>query len=86
MNVTKLKAVLSKHAAWVHGDTNGEKADLSGADLFLADLRGADLRAANLRGADLRWADLRGAIVEDRQLAQASSLHGATMPDGRKHS
>ena len=61
-------------------------ADLSGADLRGTDLRGADLRGANLRGADLSGADLEGAQgVTDDQLAEASSLNGATMPDGSKH-
>ena len=68
-------------------------ADLRGADLRRADLRGADLRKAKLRtaylyGADLRGADLRGADlwaakgVTNEQLSEASSLEGATMPDG----
>jgi hypothetical protein len=39
----------------------------------------------NLSGADLSCADLRGAAVTSKQLAQALSLAGATMPDGSKH-
>jgi len=66
------------------------KADLSEADLRRADLRGADLRGtnlsdANLGGAYLDEANLYGANVTDQQLARATSLEGATMPDGTVH-
>jgi pentapeptide repeat protein len=73
------------------------RADLSGTDLsnanlhkaFLirSDLKGADLTDANLIGADLSNADLTGAedITKEELEAQASSLQGATMPDGSKH-
>jgi len=57
-------------------------ADLSGADLSGADLSGADLSFANLNGVDLSGANLRGAKVTIEQLAEASSLKDATMPDG----
>jgi uncharacterized protein YjbI with pentapeptide repeats len=60
-------------------------ADLRRADLSEADLRGADLRGADLRDADLRQANLEGAVVTNQQLDQASSLKGATMPDGTKY-
>ena len=66
-----LNEILRKHALWLLGDPDGERANLREADLGWAnlreadlgwaDLRGADLRGANLRGADLRWADLREA-------------------------
>lgn len=54
--------------------------NLSGADLIRANLSGAILS-----GADLSGADLSGATVTSKQLAQAKSLTGATMPDGSKH-
>jgi len=71
--------------------------DLSGAHLLGADLRKVRLRGAHLqaqpelsgvdlRGARLDGADLSGAEVYNRkQLAEAASLEGATMPDGRKY-
>src|SRR5215212_8521563 len=46
-----------------------------------ANFRGAYLPLADLSGADLRGADLREAEVEEKQLADALSLEGATMPD-----
>jgi uncharacterized protein YjbI with pentapeptide repeats len=71
---------------------------LSGAHLNLADLSRANLRGAHLSGAVLRGAKLNGADLSDaflsgadltgakewtnEQLAQASSLVGATLPDG----
>ncbi len=67
-------------------------ADLTGAQLFGADLRravfwhskliGANLREADLDGASFVWADLRGARVTRKQLATASCLRGAILPDG----
>jgi uncharacterized protein YjbI with pentapeptide repeats len=55
-------------------------ANLTGADLFNADLSGADLRDAELRDAELSRAK-----VTDEQLASATSLKGAIMPDGTEH-
>jgi uncharacterized protein YjbI with pentapeptide repeats len=70
-------------------DANLSGADLSGAHLGDANLMGANLRGANLRGASLSGADLSYANLEDakvtkEQLAGASLLKGATMPDGTK--
>jgi hypothetical protein len=62
-------------------------ADLSGAfmpdaDLSYADLSGADLSGAFLPGADLSDAEgISNAELEQ----QASSLRGATMPNGQKY-
>ena len=39
----------------------------------------------DLSGADLSAANLTGAEATARQLAQASDLNGATMPDGTVH-
>ena len=68
------------------------EADLTGADLRVAHLEGAILIGADLTGAILFTSDLTGAHLEranlkdakvsDRQLAQAQSLQGATMPNG----
>jgi uncharacterized protein YjbI with pentapeptide repeats len=70
------------------------QADLRWADLGLINLQGARLARANLYQADFSLADLRGAdlfkanlqqarnLTAD-QLAQATRLRGAIMPDGR---
>jgi uncharacterized protein YjbI with pentapeptide repeats len=68
---------------------NLRRADLSGADLYQANLSGANLIRADLSGANLIEADLSGADlshvkgVTNGQLSAASSLEGATMPDGQ---
>jgi hypothetical protein len=70
-------------------DLNG--ADLSGANLSGANLSGANLRETylvetNLSDTDLSGANLRDARgVTDKQLLQAKTLEGATMPDGSIH-
>ncbi len=61
------------------------EADLSGADLTGANLTEADLTGANLTEVLLSHADLTGAKVTTEQLDKASSLKGATMPDGSQH-
>ena len=40
---------------------------------------------ANLLEANFGGANLEGALVEDEQLADLSSLRGATMPNGHKY-
>ena len=62
-------------------------AELSNANLQQADLREADLTDARLEGADLSKADLTEAIgvIAEELEEQASSLEGATMPDGTVH-
>ena len=64
----QLQEILRLHKSWLNGEGEGQRADLSSADLRGADLssavlRGADLSSAVLRGADLRGADLRGAVL-----------------------
>ena len=56
---------------------------LAHADLLDTDLVGADLRGANLGDADLLRADLSAARVTQKQIDQAESLEGTTMPDGQ---
>jgi uncharacterized protein YjbI with pentapeptide repeats len=63
---------------------NLREARIWGADLRRADLEGAYLRGANLDGAVLREANLFGAKMTTEQFAQATSLRGATLPDGTK--
>ncbi len=56
---------------------------LTRTNLTGANLGGADLGGAQLNKANLTRANLKDAAVNHRQLASASSLDGATMPDGR---
>jgi uncharacterized protein YjbI with pentapeptide repeats/cell division protein FtsB len=60
-------------------------ANLKNARLRNANLSGAALGNANLSGANLSGAVLEGANVTDKQLDQARSLEGATMPNGQKY-
>jgi uncharacterized protein YjbI with pentapeptide repeats len=60
-------------------------ANLRNARLRNANLSGAYLGEANLSGANLPGAVLEGANVTDKQLDQARSLDGATMPNGQKY-
>ena len=67
MKMTKeeLAAKLEAHAKWLNTrfkyHVEGERADLTGADLTRADLTGADLTRANLTRADLTRANLTDA-------------------------
>jgi uncharacterized protein YjbI with pentapeptide repeats len=71
--------------------TNLNGADLSSATPVIADLSGADLRRTNLSYAIVNGADLSSAILSEaigwtkEQLLTASSLKGATMPNGQKY-
>jgi uncharacterized protein YjbI with pentapeptide repeats len=69
---------------------NLEEADLSQANLeeagfFKANLRRAVLSRANLNKAYLSKADLTAAKVTAEQLAEATILKGAVLPDGAPH-
>jgi uncharacterized protein YjbI with pentapeptide repeats len=83
----KLREADLREADLSHADLS--HADLSHADLSHADLREANLREANLREANLREANLSRADLREakdwthRQLAQAISLVGATLPYGK---
>lgn len=84
MNIDK---ILEKHRLWIIDDKNGERADLSGANLCDANLSGADLSGAiligtnlcnaNLRGANLSGADMRGADLYGADLSGAKGLLSA---------
>jgi uncharacterized protein YjbI with pentapeptide repeats len=88
MDKEKLEEVLEAHKKWLHGDEDGEQANLRGADLRGVELCGADLRGANLRGADLRgvdlteanlrWANLGGGLLRKADLHEAN-LHRALL-------
>ena len=87
MNTEKLIKAIALHRKWLSNPDEGERMNLSGADLHDANLHGADLRGAkliradlrwdnlsyaNLHGADLSWADLRGADLRGADLRGAS--------------
>ena len=72
----ELDVFLGKHKLWLVGNTGGERADLSDANLRGANLRGANLRGADLRGADLWGADLWGANLRGANL-RGTNLRGA---------
>ena len=70
--------IIKKHQKWLSGETDGEKADLSGANLREADLCGADLSGAKLCGADLGAANLSYAKLREANLFGAT-LWGANL-------
>ena len=74
----ELNETLRKHVLWLRGDPDGERANLSWADLREADLRWADLREADLREAYLREAYLSGADLSGADLSGAN-LSGADL-------
>ena len=60
VNGVSLKFILEEHKKWWYS-SDGNRANLGGANLSGADLRGANLSGADLSGADLRGANLSGA-------------------------
>nr|DAY68043.1 MAG TPA: pentapeptide repeat protein [Caudoviricetes sp.] len=69
----KIKDILKKHKDWLEGESDGERANLQGANLRCANLQDADLRCADLQGADLRDANLQGANL------RCANLQGANL-------
>ena len=57
MTKEELNAILEKHKKWLADESDGERADLSGAYLYRADLSGANLSGADLSGANLYRAE-----------------------------
>ena len=78
MEDKKLNEILEKHWKWVMNKYGGERADLSGANLFRADLSGANLSGADLSGANLSRANLYGANLSRADLSGAD-LSGADL-------
>jgi len=70
----ELAKILEAHRKWVESEgKEGERADLSGANLsgaylFRANLQWAPLREANLQGAELWGANLQGANLRGANL------------------
>ena len=76
-----MKEILEKHKKWLETDgKEGERADLSYADLRGADLSYANLRGADLSYADLDYADLRGANLRGANL-RGANLRGADLSE-----
>ena len=72
MEQAKLDKILENHKLWLKTNgEQGERADLSSANLRYADLSYADLRSANLRYANLRYANLRYADLSSADLRSA---------------
>ena len=81
MDKEQLDKILADHAEWLSTDgASGERADLTGANLYGANLTGADLRRANLYEADLRRANLRRANLYGANLTEAD-LGSANLTD-----
>ena len=74
MTPAELQEVLRLHGLWLAGDSEGRRANLSGADLDGANLDGASLEGANLREANLREANLRWTSLEGANLRLAQGL------------
>lgn len=78
MDVQELEKIVVEHVLWLECESDGKRADLSGANLRGMDLHRANLRRANLRRADLHGADLRGADLHGTNLPEAD-LRGADL-------
>ena len=78
MEQAKLNKILENHKLWLRTDgEQGERANLSSANLSYANLSSAnlsyaDLRYANLRSADLNYANLRSADLNYANLRYAN--------------
>ena len=72
MTDDRLKAIIESHNLWLDSDRReGQRANLSGAELRGADLSGANLIRAHLRGANLIRANLYGAYLSGANLLSA---------------
>jgi uncharacterized protein YjbI with pentapeptide repeats len=71
----RLLRVIAAHHAWLKGEAEGERANLSRSDLA-----GLNLHDANLSNAELREADLSGCDLQRANLRRAS-LAGANLQD-----
>ena len=78
MDTNELNEILRKHRLWLNDESDGEIANLSGANLRWANLSGADLSGADLSGANLSGADLSGANLSGSNLRWAN-LSGANL-------
>lgn len=81
----QLNEILEKHRLWLEGEPNGERADLTGANLFRANLtranlKGADLTLANLTGVNLTGVNLAGVNLRGANLTGSNLM--STRLDG----
>ena len=79
MDASELKEILEQHKLWI--DTNGkqgQRANLSGANLYRAYITGAKLEFANLNGANLEGANLWDENLTGAKLTGAK-LTGANL-------
>ena len=77
INASELSKILKEHKRWLENEDEGEKADLSHANLSRANLSRANLRFANLSDSDLfesnlSNADLFGANLSNTNLRDAN--------------
>ena len=79
-----IKEILEKHLLWLAGDSKGEQANLSSANLSSANLRWANLSSADLRCANLSGADLHNANLPGANLCGATIVRGF-ISDGKYH-
>src|SRR5438445_2146481 len=77
-NGKRLTDILAAHQRFFLGQANGERCDLTGADLARADLQGVNLSGALLGKANLEGSDLRGAKLPHADLSGAN-LSGADL-------
>jgi hypothetical protein len=78
MEQEELNRILELHEKWLNGEEDGERADLTGANLQGANLSGANLQGAKLTGANLQGANLSYANLQRADLAYAN-LQGANL-------
>ena len=78
MTAKEIAEVLEKHKDWLEEKEGGVRADLSGANLYIANLSWANLSGANLSWADLSGANLYLANLSGANLSRAN-LSGANL-------
>src|SRR2546425_5534516 len=67
-----LSSVLEAHQRWLKKDSEGQRANLCGADLHGANLSGVNLQKADLWGANLQEANLWRAYLQEADLSRAN--------------
>ena len=70
----ELQKILKQHKMWLNYNSQGKRADLSGADLSAAYLFCANLSGADLFRANLSDADLSGANLSDKDISYVQSF------------
>ena len=85
ITTAELVEILRKHKMWLHGEPDGERANLSEANLSEANLSEANLSEAYLIGADLTRANLSEANLSEAYLIGAdltrANLYGANLSE-----